>query len=705
MSDGVWGSPVDLKLAANGDPIWIGTTQAGLVLSRRSGLTGAVVWGPVTFSSGTGATDRAVSLALDGNGDVFVLGNSTASSSNTFVTLKCDGKTGGLLWGPSLFAVGATGFPPALAVGPTGDVTITGWSSGSGVTLQYRGSTGVLAWGPVFQALAPSPQSIGIDASGDIFLAGSAVMKLRGSDGSLAWGPVTLADPLGGFVSSTALALDAAGNPVVGVSTVNGATSRRANLVTKFSNASGTPLWGPAAWDASEGPAPTDMFLAVDSAGDVVVAATGLNDAYRDMALRKYSGVDGSPAWGPVTFDGPGMNFLTSLALAGNDPVLAGSPSFGSIRTVRFGFGLGLETQAWQVPPAVCGQPYLFAFQTTNGVAPLAFAITGGALPAGLSLDPATGVLSGAAGPPGTFSFRLRVASAAASVERDFTMIVARGQPVIDIASTSSTLCAGDSAVLSVPGAYSSYLWLPGGETTPTLTVSPSATTTYDFVGATAGGCVQRGSRVVTVLPAPGVPSISAPSAVAALAGNLLAAVADHPGNQYTWSIAGGGIVSGQGTHEIRFTAGVGGDLTLTVVETSGNGCPAPASFTTQVTPASTGFFPVSPCRVYDSRLADLPFAAGEVRRLTLAGLCGLPPTARAVAINVTAVGVSGGGSLSVAPGGTAGAAAGGPGWKGGQARAESTIMGVDTAGAVDVSCQAVDGAAHLVIDVAGYFV
>jgi hypothetical protein len=126
--------------------------------------------------------------------------------------------------------------------------------------------------------------------------------------------------------------------------------------------------------------------------------------------------------------------------------------------------------------------------------------------------------------------------------------------------------------------------------------------------------------------------------------------------------------------------------------------------FTTQVTPVSTQFFPVSPCRIYDSRLADRPFAAGEVRRLTLAGLCGLSPTARAVAMNITAVGVTGSGSLSVAPGGVAGAAAGGPSWQNEQVRAASTIVGVDSTGAVDVSCQAASGAAHLVIDVAGYF-
>jgi len=710
MPADAWGWPVDLKLAANGDPIWIGTRQSTLfsqtdiVLSRHSASTGAVVWGPVAFSRGIfNVSDRAVSLGLDGNGDVLALGVSVGGSSDTFVTLKYDGKAGSLLWGPALYEVGYPGSPTGLAVGPTGDVTVTGRSSAAGaVVLQYRGSTGNLAWGPVFQPTASIPQDIATDASGDIFLVGSAAVKISGVDGSIMWGPVSPADP--GSVSSISFALDQAGNAVFGATTYDGVTRRRAGVVAKYGNASGAPLWGPVTWEASEGPVPLDAFLAVDSSGDVIVAALGMNDDYQDLAVRKYSGADGSPVWGPVTFDGPGTNYLFGMALVGNDPVLAAS-SMGSMRTVRFGFALSLETQAWQIPPALCGRTYQFAFQVRNGVAPLVFSITGGALPAGLLLDPASGVLSGMAGPAGAYSFRLRVGSGAGSVERDFTMVVAEGQSVIDIQATAAAGCTGSSAVLSVSGAYASYLWLPGGETTPSVTVSPASTTAYDFVGTTTGGCIQRGSRVLTVLPPPAAPAISAPSAVAALAGNLLASVADHPGSSYVWSIARGAIVSGEGTHEIRFGAGVGGDLTLMVVETTGNGCVAPAaSFTTQVTPASTRFFAVQPCRVYDSRLANLPFAAGEVRRLTLTGLCGLPLTARAVAINVTAVGVSGGGSLSVAPGGIAGAAAGGPSWKNGQARAASTIIGIDTAGAVDVSCQAVAGAAHLVIDVAGYF-
>ena len=691
-----WGLPVDLKLAANGDPIWIGTGQSlafgtgGLVLSRFSAATGAVVWGPNVFTRA-----YATALALDGNGDVLALGDSAL--------LKCDGLTGGILWGPV-----TTPNPGAnsLRIGPTGDVLVAGWYSGSDVA-RYRGSNGALVWGPISTVAASGPQAMEVDLSGDVLLAGSgALMKLRGADGSTAWGPVTVVDLAGGFSSAAALALDPAGNPVAEVFTYDGVTSRRAAVLGKFDNAAGARLWGPVTWDASEGPAPPDVLLALDSAGDIDRGGERHERRLPGHAsCESTPGANGTSIWGPVTFDGPGVNYLMDLALAGNDPVLAGAGFPGSMRTVRFGFGLSLDTQAWQLPPALCGEPYEFAFRASNGTLPHAFTITNGALPPGLVLDPASGTLSGITGPAGAYPFRLRVGNAAESVDRDYTLVVVEGQPFVDVDASPATLCEGNSAVLSVAGRYASSLWQPGGQTTATITVSPAATTTYDFVGTTANGCVRRGSRAVTVLPTPGEPFISAPPTILALAGNVLAAVADHPGSQYGWSIVGGQILSGQGTHEVLFGAGVGGDLTLTVAETTGNGCAAPvATFTTRVTPATTRFFAVSPCRAYDSRIANLALAPGEVRRLVLAGLCGVPATARAVAMNVTAIGLSGSGLLSVAPGSTVGASASGPGWKSAQTRAASVVVGVDAAGAVDVSCRSAAGAAHLVIDVAGYF-
>ena len=47
------------------------------------------------------------------------------------------------------------------------------------------------------------------------------------------------------------------------------------------------------------------------------------------------------------------------------------------------------------LPDATEGQPYSQALQATGGTAPYTWAVVSGSLPAGLTLDPATGVISG----------------------------------------------------------------------------------------------------------------------------------------------------------------------------------------------------------------------------------------------------------------------------------------------------------------------
>jgi hypothetical protein len=115
-------------------------------------------------------------------------------------------------------------------------------------------------------------------------------------------------------------------------------------------------------------------------------------------------------------------------------------------------------------------------------------------------------------------------------------------------------------------------------------------------------------------------------------------------------------------------------------------------------------FFTVTPCRVVDTRGANGPaLGAGTSRTFGLTGFCGLPPTARAVAANITAVPSSAGylvfyradepvGSNSTIN------------FSAGVTRANNAVLPLGTGGDVGVFCGVATGSVHLAIDVVGYF-
>lgn len=119
-------------------------------------------------------------------------------------------------------------------------------------------------------------------------------------------------------------------------------------------------------------------------------------------------------------------------------------------------------------------------------------------------------------------------------------------------------------------------------------------------------------------------------------------------------------------------------------------------------------FFTLTPCRVFDSRLAGPPILSGQMVPLRIETKCGVPGHAAAVSANVTVVSPSGPGSVSIwpvnlpAPPGTSVVS-----FRTGTTRANNAMLALSLAGLHNVWLSGMvtgSGSYHVLVDVNGYF-
>ena len=169
-------------------------------------------------------------------------------------------------------------------------------------------------------------------------------------------------------------------------------------------------------------------------------------------------------------------------------------------------------------------------------------------------------------------------------------------------------------------------------------------------------------------------------------------------------TLSSGGTLSGTPTTQ--------GTYSFTVVSVDANACMGYRAVNLVVTPPAapptgTSLYLVAPCRVIDTRGPDGPFGGPAVahlgmRTVQLTGVCGIPASAKAVAVNLTAVTPTTSGFLSIFPGGTAWPGNSTINYRMGKTRANNTIAVVSALGQITILNNGT--LQHFLVDVTGYF-
>jgi uncharacterized protein YhjY with autotransporter beta-barrel domain len=485
---------------------------------------------PYTFQVTSGALPVGLNLTSAG----LLSGTATTPNNYTFTITATDndGNTGFRPYTFSIGTQGALGLSPASLPNGTQNVsysqTVTA-SGGSGGYV-YSISSGALPAGLSLNgssgAITGTPTGTG---------ASSFTVAVRDSDGN---------------TGSRAYTINIGGNTL----TVNPASLPNGTQGSSYSQTiSATGGSGPYTFSVASGSLPAGLSLNPGS-GDITGTLTGT---------------------GPSTFT------IRAIDSASN---------FGT-RTYTVNVGTNsLTVNPASLPSGTRGTPYSQNVGASGGTGSYTFAVTAGALPTGLSLNPATGAIAGTPSAPGTFGFTIQATDTNANTgSRGYTVQIV----LAPLTVSPATLPAGTqnvaySQTIGASGGTAPYTFaITSGALPPGLSLDPNS-------GVLSGTPTLGGAYTFTVQATDSTPNTGARSYTLNVGTNSLTVnpatlpngSQGTPYNQtvvgsggtapYTYSIVAGALPAGltlnASTGAITGTPSGSGAATFTMQARDGNG-------------------------------------------------------------------------------------------------------------------------------------
>jgi large repetitive protein len=625
--------PAQTTLLVNGGSsasVSVGATATIVVtakLASGSALSGAIV--TVSGNPGGGSSISPASATTNASGQASftvqglqsgtVTYSATASANGTITT---SAGTVSVTYVGVRSAAQSTASAPAGVVGvattvvvtvrDTGGTVVTGAASGLAASIGGANANAAVSAitdnGNGTYSFTYTPASAGVDSIA-ITLDGVAI------SGS----------PYSSTVSAPALAITTASLPTPAIGVAYSQT---------VSTSGGT---GPVSFSVSAGTLPAGLSLNASTGGIGGTATTPgaysftitATDANGVTATQVYSGTIGaglsittaslptpvigvaysqtvstSGGTGPVSFSvsagtlPAGLSLNASTGVIGGTATTPGAYSFTITATDNNSItateaysgtiGSGLAITTTTLPTPAIGVAYSQTVSTSGGTAPVAFSVSAGALPAGLSLAVSTGVISGAATTPGVYSFTITAtdnngvtASQAYSGTVDAGLSITTATlptPVIGVAYSQTVATSGGIAPISFSVSAGS---LPAGLSLAASTgvISGTATTpgAYSFtITATDGngitafhaysGTIGARLAITTTTLATPVIGVAYSQAVATSSGAA----------PVTFSVSAGSLPAGlsinASTGAISGAATTSGPYSFTITATDNNG-------------------------------------------------------------------------------------------------------------------------------------
>jgi uncharacterized repeat protein (TIGR01451 family) len=241
-------------------------------------------------------------------------------------------------------------------------------------------------------------------------------------------------------------------------------------------------------------------------------------------------------------------------------------------------------------------------------------------------------------------------------------------------------------------------------------TAVPGTPITYTIVASNAGPSNVTGATVADTLPG----TITGATWTCVGAGGGTCATSGSGNISDTVDLPAGGTVTYTLTGTISASATGSLSNTATVAAPGGVTDPNPANNsatdTDTLTPVvSLNYFTLPPCRVADTRggapIGGPALQGQQTRTFAVAGKCGIPMTAKAIAINVAVTQPSAAGNLRLFPAGQPAPNVSSINYGAGQTRANNAVIKLNASGAMAAFVgQAAGTTVHLILDVNGYF-